>query len=243
MLPNKIISDRDPRFTSHFGKALAQELGIKWNLSTAFHPQTDGLSEWKNQWIEQYLHLMASNKEEWSELLPLATLVHNNSRNSATRLAPNQLLIGAEPTTIPYQATGGDNPLAEERVQKLREWRVLANEALQKATEKQPGETPPFRVRQKVWLEAKNLTLSHGMPKISPKRHGPFEIEKEISSVAYKLRLPPQWRIHPVFHASLLLPYQETKEHGPNYTRPPPELIDNEEQYEVEAIRTHRRQG
>ena len=44
-LPRKIISDRDPRFTSHFGKALTQWLGIQQNLSTTAHPQTDGLSE------------------------------------------------------------------------------------------------------------------------------------------------------------------------------------------------------
>jgi hypothetical protein len=44
-LPNKIISDRDPRFTSHFSKVLLKRLGIQQNLSTAFHPQTDGLSE------------------------------------------------------------------------------------------------------------------------------------------------------------------------------------------------------
>ena len=44
-LPRRLISDRDPRFTSHFGRALAKELGISWNLSTAFHPQTDGLTE------------------------------------------------------------------------------------------------------------------------------------------------------------------------------------------------------
>jgi Integrase zinc binding domain len=54
-LPHKIISDRDPCFTSHFGKAITKALGIAQNLSTAFHPQTDGLSERKNQWIEQYL--------------------------------------------------------------------------------------------------------------------------------------------------------------------------------------------
>jgi hypothetical protein len=48
-LPRKIISDRDPRFTSHFGKAITQALGITQNLSTAFHLQTDGLSEQKNQ--------------------------------------------------------------------------------------------------------------------------------------------------------------------------------------------------
>ena len=54
-LPSRIISDRDPRFTSQFRKALTTKLGINRNISTAFHPQTDGLSERKNQWVEQYL--------------------------------------------------------------------------------------------------------------------------------------------------------------------------------------------
>jgi hypothetical protein len=57
-LPTKVISDRDPRFTSHFGRALTQKLGTQQNLSSAFHPQTDGLSERKNQWVEQYLRLV-----------------------------------------------------------------------------------------------------------------------------------------------------------------------------------------
>jgi Chromo (CHRromatin Organisation MOdifier) domain len=61
--------------------------------------------------------------------------------------------------------------------------------------------------------------------------------------MAYKLRLPPQWTIHPMFHASLLTPYVETKEHGENYSRPPPDLIEGEEQYEVKAIRSHRHHG
>ena len=54
-LPTKVISDQDPHFTSHFAKALCAKLQIKQNVSTAFHPQTDGLSERKNQWVEQYL--------------------------------------------------------------------------------------------------------------------------------------------------------------------------------------------
>jgi transposase InsO family protein len=67
-LPTKIISDRDPRFTSHFGRALAERLGIQQNLSSAFHPQTDGLSEWKNQWIKQYLRLVTmAQPEDWTE--------------------------------------------------------------------------------------------------------------------------------------------------------------------------------
>ncbi len=44
-LPTKVISDRDPRFMSHFGWSLAKKLGIRWNLSTAFHPQMDGLTK------------------------------------------------------------------------------------------------------------------------------------------------------------------------------------------------------
>jgi len=85
----------------------------------AFHPQTDRLTEQKNQWLEQYLCLVMVNNEEWSNLLPLATLVHNNLANSTTRLAPNQLLIGREPPATPAQAEGVDNPLAELRVKQL----------------------------------------------------------------------------------------------------------------------------
>ena len=63
-LPTKIISNRDPRFTSQFRKALTKRLGIAQNISMAFHPQTNGLSEQKNQWIEQYLQLVTSISPE-----------------------------------------------------------------------------------------------------------------------------------------------------------------------------------
>ena len=67
-LPTKIISNRDPCFTSHFRKALTKKLRIQQNLSTAFHPQTDRPSEWKNQWVEQYLQTVtATHPEDWSQ--------------------------------------------------------------------------------------------------------------------------------------------------------------------------------
>jgi hypothetical protein len=96
-LPQKIISDQDPHFTSHFARELTKGLGIDQNLSTAFHPQTDRLSEWKNQWVKQYLCLIVTNQNEWSKWLPMATAVHNNSTNSTTGFAPNRLLIGWKP--------------------------------------------------------------------------------------------------------------------------------------------------
>jgi hypothetical protein len=55
-IPKHIISDRDPRFTAHFMRAVCKATGIQQNLSTAFHPCTDGQTEQMNQWVETYLH-------------------------------------------------------------------------------------------------------------------------------------------------------------------------------------------
>ena len=73
-LPSKIISDRDPWFTSHFRKALTKKLGIQQKLSTAFYPQTNGLFECKNQCIKQYLQTVtASHPEDWTYWIPVAS--------------------------------------------------------------------------------------------------------------------------------------------------------------------------
>src|SRR5579863_3257894 len=242
-LPHKVISDRDPRFTSHFGRALAKELGIQQNISTAFHPQTDGLTERANQWVEQYLRLIMVNQEDWSNWLAIATIVHNNARNSTTHYSPNQLLIGLEPDLIPEHSSSGNNHLAEEQSRLLHECRVMAVHALNRTANSMGTPETRWKVGQKVWLEAKNLPLPHGTIKLAPRRHGPFPITRVISPVAYQLELPHQWNIHPVFHASLLTPYVETDSHGPNYSRPPPDLIAGEAEYEVEQIRSHRCHG
>jgi len=121
---------------SHFGKALAKELEISWNLSTAYHPQTDRLTERKNQWMEQYLHLIVANQEDWATALPITTLVHNNAKNRTTWFSPNELLIGREPPTIPSQGEGTQNPLAEQRVEQLRQRRILTTQALNHMAQK-----------------------------------------------------------------------------------------------------------
>jgi hypothetical protein len=78
---------------------------------------------------------------------------------------------------------------------------------------------------------------------LDAKRYGPFPITKEISPVVFQLTLPLQWHIHNVFHASLLMLYKETEEHGDNFVQPPPELIDRQEEYEVEQIVNSRCMG
>ncbi|CCM07020.1 uncharacterized protein FIBRA_09339 [Fibroporia radiculosa] len=89
---------------------------------------------------------------------------------------------------------------------------------------------------QKVWLEATNLKGLHPKAKLGLKQYGPFTIDQKLSSVVYCLKLPPKWKIHPVFHAGLLYPYLETTMHEKNYLRPPLELIKNQEEFEIERI-------
>ena len=85
-VPSKVISDRDPHFTSHFAQALTTKLGIGRNISTTFHPQTDGLTEQKNQWVEQYLQLYTLvRQDDWDAWLPIATFVHNQWPNTTTK--------------------------------------------------------------------------------------------------------------------------------------------------------------
>jgi Chromo (CHRromatin Organisation MOdifier) domain len=101
----------------------------------------------------------------------------------------------------------------------------------------------PFSVGQKVWLEGTNLKTSHPTKKFAPKHYGPFPITDVISLVVYRLTLPLSWKIHNIFHVSLLTPYKETEEHGPNFAEPPPELIDEQEEYEVEQVLASRLYG
>ena len=101
----------------------------------------------------------------------------------------------------------------------------------------------PYQVGDKVWLEATNLTTMHPTSKLLPKQYGPFTITDVISQVVYQLELPPQWKIHNVFHASLLSPYHETTTHGPNYHEPPPDVINGEKEWEVKEIMGSRHHG
>jgi hypothetical protein len=100
-IPRRVISDRDPRFTAQFTKELCKQLKIDQNLSTAYHPQTDGQSERANQRVEQYLRIYSNDeKDDWVDLLPLAQFTHNTWINESTKATPFEVLIGHTPTIL-----------------------------------------------------------------------------------------------------------------------------------------------
>ena len=102
---------------------------------------------------------------------------------------------------------------------------------------------PKYKVGDQVWLEGRHLRTNQPTAKLAPRRHGPFPIIQVMSPVNYRLQLPTQWSIHDMFHIDLLTPYCETLTHGANYQRPPPDLIDGVEEFEVEKVLDSRRHG
>ncbi len=95
---------------------------------------------------------------------------------------------------------------------------------------------PKYQIGDLMWLEGCHLRTNQPAAKLAPRRHGPFKVIQVMSAVNYRLKLPTQWSIHPVFHMDLLTPYRETVTHGPNYECLPLDLVNGEEEYEVKKI-------
>ncbi|KAE8878100.1 hypothetical protein PF003_g37831 [Phytophthora fragariae] len=87
-LPESIVSDRDPRFTSAFWTRLFALLGTRLLMSTAAHPETDGQTERVNRVLEDVLRSYATSFASWSSFLPMAEFALNNSTHASTGLTP-----------------------------------------------------------------------------------------------------------------------------------------------------------
>ena len=221
-------------------------MGITQNVSTAYHPRTEGQSERSNQWLEQYLHFWVDHQQtNWHHYLPLVEFAHNSWKNEATGQSPFKILMGYSPRVEIFDVTSSIPTVAL----RLRDWKKAREDAQRLMIKAQKKWTKGKELEQRyktgdlVWLEGRNLQIDQPSVKLSPKRHGPFKIGKVLLPITYQLELPPQWKIHDVFHADLLTPYHETELHGPNFMKPPPDLIDGEEEYEVKEILQSRKYG
>ena len=119
---------------------------------------------------------------------------------------------------------------------------LIAAQQRQKAFADQHRTERVFSVGDKVLLSTKFLNIKHAETnrKLLPKWIGPFEIVQVVGPVAYKLKMNPGWRVHPVFHVSLLEPYRSD---GRVQPPPPPIELEGALEYEVESILSHRFRG
>ncbi|GJY75353.1 putative reverse transcriptase domain-containing protein [Tanacetum coccineum] len=94
-VPILIISDRDSRFTSCFWQSMQEALGTRLDMSTAYHPQTDGQSECTIQTLKDMLRAYVLDfGGSWDVHLPLVEFSYNNSYHSSVRCAPFEALYG-----------------------------------------------------------------------------------------------------------------------------------------------------
>ncbi len=155
-------------------------------------------------------------------------------------------MMGTSPLAIPTSFESTKFPTIDERLQQLskdRQEALAAHEiARSRMAERIKSNYKPFRVGQKVWLTTKNLKMNIS-PKFKPKAEGPFTIIKQLGYLTYQLELPKTWKIHNNFHAVMLKPYIENETYGVHFNRPPPDIVNEEEEYEVEKILSSRRRG
>ena len=257
-IPESILSDRDPRFTAHFWRALWDQLGTRLVMSTAYHPQTDGQTERANRTLEEMLRSYINvNQNDWDDHLAVLEMAYNNSKQTSTGFSPYYLNTGQEmqmPLDLALGAARAcKNPEAADRIIELRKNLQLAKDSIRKAQQRQGHYADQhrrdvvFKVGDRVLLSTEHLKLlgENRSIKFANRHIGPFKILKVIGNNAYELELPPQMQIHPVLNVSRLLPYRDGLVSHPDrvqiHDRPPPECDeDGAEIYEIERILARR---
>ena len=236
-LPTKFVTDRDARWTSHFWEALCQYLGISQNISTAFHPQTDGQAENRHRTLSLWFRCLSeTEKEDWTTLLPLAEFTMNNTPHSLLGMTPFEADCARRPRRIPDEHPPATlTPSASSFIARHQELSKYLKHVLESLQETNNIPPRPFRKDDMVMLKIRDFSPTTTAFKNSLRSPwiGPFRITGTAGLASYTLDLPSSWRFHGTFHASKLKLY-----HGEAIpvTRPPPIDVEGEPEFAIHEI-------
>ena len=256
-IPRTITSDRGTQFTKGIWERVCVLLNIKRQLSTAYHPETDGSTERTNSAVETYLRTYtAYGQNDWNQLLPMAELVLNCRTAASTGTSPFFLSHGYNPS--PFTLTEDPNALAEEparspiqkgeaivrTITESLDWAQAAmahsQQEMERQANRQRDPAPAYKQGDHVWLNMKNIRTERPCKKLDWK-NAKFSVTETIGTHAVRLNTPPG--IHPVFHVDLLRPASKDpfpSQHSDDY-QPPGVVVDDHEEYQVEKIVNERR--
>ncbi|GKA70423.1 putative reverse transcriptase domain-containing protein [Tanacetum coccineum] len=215
-IPISIICDRDPRFVSNFWRSLQKALGTNLDISTAYHPQTNGKSKRTIQPLEDMLRTCAIDfRKGWVNHLPLVEFSYNNSYHASIKAEPFEVLYGGKCHSPACWAEVGQVQITGlELVQETTEKIIQIKQRIQVARDRQKSyanlkhKPMEFQVGNNVMLKVsplKGVVHFSKRGKLNLRYVGPFKVLEKVGSVAYKLELPKELsRVHNTFHVSNL---------------------------------------
>ncbi|GJR19701.1 putative reverse transcriptase domain-containing protein [Tanacetum coccineum] len=245
-VPVSIISDRDGRFVSQFWQSLQEAFGTQLDMSTAYHPETDGQSERTIQTLEDMLRACVIDfGKGWDRHLPLIEFSYNNSYHTSIKAAPFEALYGRKCRSPVCWAEVGDAQLTgPEIVRETTEKIIQIKHRLQ-----------ALRDRQKCYADKRRVIRFGKRGKLNPRYIGPFKILAKVGTVAYRLELPEKLsRVHSTFHVSnlkkclsdepLAIPLDEIHiDEKLNFIEEPVEIMDREvkrlKQSRIPIVKVH----
>ena len=261
-MPERIISDRDPRFTAHFWRAFWTSMGSTLDMGAAYHPESDGQTENANKTLEIMLRSVVDfTQDDWDEHLAAAELAFNNSKNETTGFTPFYLVYGRE-ARMPIDLAlapltkAADNPTAAEATAR---WRAALQQASDNTSQQQRRQKKyadrtrreaHFAVGDRVLLSTQHLKLigeRKRARKLTERYVGPYRVKRVVNANAYELELPASLKIHPVINISHLKEYRDGTQAFPDrpitLTRPTPAAIDDNgaPEWQVDRLLDHRR--
>ncbi|GJX51460.1 putative reverse transcriptase domain-containing protein [Tanacetum coccineum] len=191
-------------------------LGTNLDMSTAYHPQTDGQSKRTIQTLEDMLRACAIDfGKGWVNHLPLVEFSYNNSYHASIKAAPFEALYGRKcRSPVCWTEVGEAQILGPELIQETTEKIIQIKQRMQAARDRQKSyadlkrKPMEFQVGDKVMLKVspwKGVVRFGKRGKLNPRYVGPFKVLEKVGEVAYKLELPEELsRVHNTFHVSNL---------------------------------------
>ncbi|KAM0057208.1 putative nucleotidyltransferase, Ribonuclease H [Helianthus debilis subsp. tardiflorus] len=215
-VPLDIVTDRDPRFLADFWKELHRLQGTTLSFTTAYHPQSDGQTESLNKCVEMYLRCYVMDRpKDWFKFLPWAEYWYNTSFQTAAQMTPFEVVYGRKPPSLTRYIHGAtSNSLVEsqlldrDEVLATLKANLLRAQSRMKSYADQHRRDVQFDIGDWVFVKLQPFR-QHSVRlqrhyKLGRRFFGPYQILERIGPVAYKLQLPPEARIHNVFHVSML---------------------------------------
>ena len=214
--PKIIVSDHGSQFSSEFWTSLCSALNTKPRLATAHHQQTNGQVERANSVIEQYLRCYCSTAQnEWCFYLPLCEMAYNNSFHKSINMSPFCANYGFNPVcnidSPPVLLKDNASVLTRDwsaHFDALKKHLIKAKEDFKKFGDSRKASGPTFHVNDMVWLKRYYFS-NEPAKKLSNQYLGPFKVIEVRERMNYRLELPENLHLHPVFHISQLEPYTE----------------------------------